>query len=203
VALPALCGTAPAQRVTSLQLVAWETGVSGQRELLTELVRQFQHQNPDIIICTEWQPAGDAEEWLRRWTDTYREHAPDLVVDLREHGYALANHVAGSQPAEILPGRLFSINSGTGGTHTMDAVFAAAGPTMEPRLAIDNASLVDIAPTVLHLMGLPIPGDMDGKVMPVFAKGTELAEKQAQFGRVEEKHFEQRRQRRKERELTR
>ena len=98
VALLVLCGTAPAQPVTSLHLVAWDTGVAGQRELLAELVRQFQRQNPGIIICTEWQPSGNPEEWLRRWTSSYREHAPDLVV---VNDLWLVGHAADALPLPV------------------------------------------------------------------------------------------------------
>jgi arylsulfatase A-like enzyme len=30
---------------------------------------------------------------------------------------------------------------------------------------IDNARLIDIAPTLLHLFGVPVPEDMDGRVL--------------------------------------
>ena len=40
-----------------------------------------------------------------------------------------------------------------------------AGPGV-PRLGeLKDFSLVDVAPTVLHLMGLEIPGDMEGRVL--------------------------------------
>ncbi|HUS57890.1 MAG TPA: alkaline phosphatase family protein [Planctomycetota bacterium] len=131
------------------------------------------------------------------------EHAPDLMIELREPGYAMANHVTGTQPVEILPGRLFSVNGGSGGTHTMDAIFTAAGPLMEPRLVLQNASIIDAAPTVLHLMGLPVPADMDGKVMPIFARGSPPAERQVRVSDVEEKLFEPESPESKQREMAR
>ena len=40
-----------------------------------------------------------------------------------------------------------------------------SGPDAEANVRIPDASLIDIAPTILHLMGEPIPEDMDGKVI--------------------------------------
>ena len=41
-----------------------------------------------------------------------------------------------------------------------------AGPAVRPAGYIGNqASLPDLAPTILHLMGFPVPEDMDGKVL--------------------------------------
>ena len=34
-----------------------------------------------------------------------------------------------------------------------------------PAGEIEGANIVDLAPTALHAMGLPVPGDMDGRVL--------------------------------------
>jgi arylsulfatase A-like enzyme len=45
------------------------------------------------------------------------------------------------------------------------------GPGVHRGATIDSASIQDIAPTLLHTMGLPVPADMDGHVLAnVFAK---------------------------------
>lgn len=41
----------------------------------------------------------------------------------------------------------------------------------------EGADLVDIAPTVLHYLGENIPEEMDGKVIDIFAEGTDPAER--------------------------
>ncbi len=50
--------------------------------------------------------------------------------------------------------------------HKMDGFVVANGPDMKTNgLLPSNASILDIAPTVLHSLGLPIPKDMDGRVL--------------------------------------
>jgi hypothetical protein len=39
------------------------------------------------------------------------------------------------------------------------------GPNVQPGRVLQGASIYDIAPTVLHAMGLPVPSDMDGHVL--------------------------------------
>jgi predicted AlkP superfamily phosphohydrolase/phosphomutase len=52
----------------------------------------------------------------------------------------------------------------TGG-HRMDGVLILRGPGVRPGYRLDSANIVDLAPTILALMGVPIPSDMDGQVL--------------------------------------
>ncbi len=49
--------------------------------------------------------------------------------------------------------------------HEPDGIFLAAGPHLRQGTAIDGASVLDITPTLLHYLGLPVGRDMDGKVL--------------------------------------
>ena len=52
---------------------------------------------------------------------------------------------------------------------------AATGPGIKRDELFHGTSLLDIAPTVLALLGLPIPDDMDGRVLTrIFAEPVEL-----------------------------
>ena len=51
------------------------------------------------------------------------------------------------------------------GHHTLDGIFIAQGPRLKAGLAGQHARLLDMAPTMLYLLGQPIPDDMDGKVL--------------------------------------
>ncbi len=49
--------------------------------------------------------------------------------------------------------------------HRQYGVFAMAGPHVRKDERIYSATLLDIAPTVLTLLGLPVGADMDGKAL--------------------------------------
>lgn len=53
-----------------------------------------------------------------------------------------------------------------GGGHRMEGIFVAYGPQVRPNSEqVSGMALEDVVPTVLHLMGLPVPDDIDGRVL--------------------------------------
>ena len=54
---------------------------------------------------------------------------------------------------------------GNSGTHRMHGILMVQGPNIRPGARLTEAKILDCAPTILHLMGLPVPEDMDGKVL--------------------------------------
>ncbi len=65
---------------------------------------------------------------------------------------------------------------GVSSSHRMDGIFIAAGPEIRRGAAIQHARLIDLAPTILHLMGLRIPPDMDGRVLSQALKDSRTVE---------------------------
>jgi tetratricopeptide (TPR) repeat protein len=47
--------------------------------------------------------------------------------------------------------------------HRQFGIAIAAGPAIEPGEVLTGASVLDVTPTVLHLLGLPVGRDMDGR----------------------------------------
>jgi predicted AlkP superfamily phosphohydrolase/phosphomutase len=50
------------------------------------------------------------------------------------------------------------------GHHRWEGVFLAAGPGIRAGAEVGELSIVDVAPLVLHRLGLPVPDDMAGRV---------------------------------------
>jgi predicted AlkP superfamily phosphohydrolase/phosphomutase len=70
-----------------------------------------------------------------------------------------------------------------GGDHDLRGIFLAYGSDVrslseEPR----HFKIYDVAPTVLHIFGLPIPRDMDGQVLKeIFKEGSEPARREVRY----------------------
>jgi predicted AlkP superfamily phosphohydrolase/phosphomutase len=70
-----------------------------------------------------------------------------------------------NKPALIIRERRPSETSEWGGTHRLHGIVIARGRAFKTGAEIENARLIDIAPTLLHLLDVPVPEDMDGKVL--------------------------------------
>ncbi len=106
---------------------------------------------------------------LRReeiYTGPYLERAPDLILRPRE-------------PSDIFFGladfghrRTVATVYRYSGMHRDYGLLILNGPGVRPGAQLEGAVIQDIAPTVLHTMGLPVPTDMDGRMLAeAFAGG--------------------------------
>ncbi len=103
--------------------------------------------------------------WPREeiYSGQYLENAPDVIFELSP-GYMTSN---ATLPGSLL-GKKFlrGLRSGwdISGYHRPEGIFIASGPAFRMVESLE-ASIVDIAPTVLYLMDLPIPTHMDGRII--------------------------------------
>jgi predicted AlkP superfamily phosphohydrolase/phosphomutase len=89
----------------------------------------------------------------------YRPHGPDIVCTPQDWRY----QVFGYQ--DFVSNRFVETYSEMTGHHRMDGILYGLGPAFKPGTWSETCKLVDLAPTILHLLGLPIPSDMDGRVL--------------------------------------
>jgi hypothetical protein len=69
------------------------------------------------------------------------------------------------------------------GGHHIEGVFIAKGPkTVHIADPLPGLNIADLAPTILYAMGLPIPEDMDGKVLTQIFDPASVQAQPAQFG---------------------
>jgi predicted AlkP superfamily phosphohydrolase/phosphomutase len=88
------------------------------------------------------------------------ERAPDIVFELKagfEGGSGLSPPAIGPIPVSFLKMR--------SGNHTMTGVFIARGPFVRRGVQLREVQLADVTPTILYYLGLPIPENMDGRVI--------------------------------------
>ncbi len=66
--------------------------------------------------------------------------------------------------------------------HSSDGIFVAYGKQIKKGVIIDNAAITDLAPTILHLMNIPLRKDMDGRVLrEIFKDDSEIAKRPVEY----------------------
>jgi predicted AlkP superfamily phosphohydrolase/phosphomutase len=70
---------------------------------------------------------------------------------------------------------------GDSGCHRLHGIFIGSGAAFVNGGAVPNARIIDLAPTILHLLNVPVPEDMDGRVLSD-ALSPELRDQAAQVG---------------------
>lgn len=121
------------------------------------------------------------------YSGPYLETLPDLVIHIKDKGYKVSTNLdSESYYSEVDHSELESPL----GRHHVDGCFIAYGKDIREGYPIEGrVKQVDIAPTILHLMGCEVPNDMDGRVLlEIFKESSEVAKrgvKRKDIGRTE------------------
>ena len=101
------------------------------------------------------------------------DEAPDIIVHWAEReGYTYAFKVSSKSKTtawteDVDPNKAENLAFFTGksGSHRDDGIFLVCGPSIRRGAEINSANIVDVAPTILHLLDVPVPSDMDGRAL--------------------------------------
>lgn len=122
------------------------------------------------------------------YTGPHVSRAPDLIVQWTDAGYHSVQRFGKSEDGVFSDElNLHQTNVRFTGHHRMEGIFAASGKGVKPDSSIRGARIIDIAPTVLYLLGLPVPSDMDGHILEDAFLPEYLCEHPGQFGSMSEK----------------
>ncbi len=94
--------------------------------------------------------------------------APDLILDWwGSDGFSIKPSFPedGAKPPMEIREHAPMKDPEWGGTHRLHGILIAKGANLKKGAKIEGARLMDIAPTVLYMMGQKIPQDMDGHVL--------------------------------------
>ena len=91
------------------------------------------------------------------------DHAPDLIVEWADYRY-VGSRVSNYSGPLVDDVHCFYRNVIQSGSHRPEGILLTTGPGIKAGQRIDSVNLQDIAPTILHMSGLPIPSYMDGQV---------------------------------------
>jgi hypothetical protein len=103
------------------------------------------------------------------------KEAPDVVflpksLEIAAFGeYEFASH------------RVIDHSWGVSGSHRMDGLLMMRGKLFQPGTMLPRAHIVDLAPSTLYLLGLPIPETMDGKVLETAFLEKSFEEREIRF----------------------
>lgn len=93
------------------------------------------------------------------YSGPHADLAPDLTVVLRDWRYrTIGLH-------DFTTHKVISPAFGPTGDHRLEGVLIASGSGIERGALPRQAGLLDIAPTILQLLGVPVPREMDGRVL--------------------------------------
>jgi len=104
------------------------------------------------------------EIWQRDdiWHGPYLDRAPDMLIQMSDPFYDKAANLTDHGSPFSFYGQHYTDFVGV---HRRMGALLAIGPQIQPGTRLDGANILDVAPTALHVMGLPIPRDMDGQVL--------------------------------------
>jgi predicted AlkP superfamily phosphohydrolase/phosphomutase len=123
------------------------------RDEVSDALMTLRHPRADRPLVDRIIPGEEASY------GPFQANGPDLHLVL--DGYR-----APAYPLFAGDGRLVTEQRlGDSGSHRRNGVFIASGPSIRQSGMVDDARLVDLAPTIMHLMGVPVPDDLDGRVL--------------------------------------
>jgi predicted AlkP superfamily phosphohydrolase/phosphomutase len=167
--------------VTSNEDVDWSRTRAYAREAFGQIFVNLKGREPDGIVSegAEYEAVlADLEKRLavvqdprsgrpivtkmRRGREAYKGplvgSAPDLIFVLDDYRCTCA--VQFGSDAEGYFGGVEFCDSGA---HRPEGILLACGPDIQPGTEIRGAEVADVTPTVLHLMGQPVPSGLDGR----------------------------------------
>lgn len=135
-------------------------------EVREKLVAEIAAALREVRRPHDGQPLVE-EVWTREqaFAGPYEALGPDLSLVLADGG------TISILPSETLVGR----RPEPRGHHRWEGIFLAAGPGIRRGERVEELSIVDVAPLLLHRLGLPVPEDMSGSVPEAIFEPGELA----------------------------
>lgn len=142
-----------------------------------------------ISRLLEWRDPATGQKVIRKvykreeiYHGDYVDQAPDLVIEWNlDQGYSYLSRRSiqgGDTICYIHESEKACVKSGS---HRDKGIFIAYGRYIRRHSRINDPGLIDLAPTALYLLDLPVPKDMDGRVLQEIIDEEYLASHPAKF----------------------
>jgi predicted AlkP superfamily phosphohydrolase/phosphomutase len=109
------------------------------------------------------------------YSGPYLERAPDIIFDAYDERYVGFGGQEFSSNMVMAPSRLFN------GCHRRDGMVLLAGKHIQPGKRLATHDIIDLAPSILYLLGYPVPTAMDGRVITEALEPEFLEQNQIRF----------------------
>ena len=135
------------------------------RDKLIEQLKALRNEDGEPVVVDVLK----REEWFQ---GAHMKDACDLTLVLRDNGFVSIRNL---KPAVVK-------RPAAAGTHHPDGIFMASGPGIASVGMVARRKIVDVAATLLHSLGLPVPEDFEGKAAESFFAAEWLAQHPVQIG---------------------
>jgi predicted AlkP superfamily phosphohydrolase/phosphomutase len=132
---------------------------SGQPGIAPEEYNSVRSQLVDLLLSYKDQQTGTPvvtkiETREEVFPGIAMGQAPDLTLTLRDGGFV----------SILKSDTIIRPRPEVKGTHRPEGIFLASGHGVRNGLTLNTLSVLDVTPTLLYSMGLPIPEDLEGRV---------------------------------------
>lgn len=134
--------------------------------------KEYEEVRDDLIAklyqCRDVRTGQKVVEKVYKGEEVYHgkhvARAPDVLIQWKENTVLSGLITPRDDGSTVVTDKIY-ISDERSGNHQPYGIFLAYGKHINKGLEIENAEIIDLAPTILHLMGMKVPEDMDGKVL--------------------------------------
>ena len=134
-----------------------------EADALSEYIRRLFMEARDPV--TGERPVEEVRRRDELFSGPHLDTIPDIHIRFRDgievHG--LTARLADGSEVTVTPPSMRS--EATPGAHRRHGIFVASGPDIRPTPEPVEGDLMDIAPTALALLGVPVPARVEGRVL--------------------------------------
>jgi predicted AlkP superfamily phosphohydrolase/phosphomutase len=125
-------------------------------EVKTEIIEELKNL---VDEETGEKVVGEIYRKEELYSGPHLREAPDVIFLPKNF------EIAAFGEYEFASHRVIDHSWGVSGCHRMDGMLMMKGKLFKPGTVLQRAHIVDLAPSALYLLGLPVPDTMDGKVL--------------------------------------
>ena len=133
------------------------------RQLRDEIIRELKRLRDPDTGETIFEDVLTREEAFGVSGDN---SLPDIQLVTRDAKYDITGKLFGNDISAVKGLVIREEHArGANGMHRPDGIFFVSGPFSTTNVEVKNLKLTDLCPTILSLLGVPVPTDVDGRVI--------------------------------------